>query len=145
MEIREFHWLMSIIQTLDVGLVVLDQEDRVQVWNGFMESHSGRLSHEVKDQVVFDAFPDLDSAWLGRKLAMVRTLNNRAFISWEQRPYLFRFANGRPITGQADQMYQNVTIMPLPDFTGQISHLALLIYDVTDLALGQLAQQVSEE
>ena len=49
MEIREFHWLMNIVQNLDVGLVVLDKEYKVQVWNGFMESHSGRLAGEVRD------------------------------------------------------------------------------------------------
>jgi len=43
MDIREFHWLMNIVQNLDVGLVVLDREYRIQVWNGFMESHSGRV------------------------------------------------------------------------------------------------------
>ena len=36
MDIREFHWLMNIVQNLDVGLVVLDREYRIQVCNGFM-------------------------------------------------------------------------------------------------------------
>ena len=135
MEIREFHWLMNIIQDLEVGLVVLDGDNRIQIWNGFMESHSSRLSYEVKDQNLFTLYPELDRHWLERKLDMVRTLNNKAFISWEQRPYLFRFSNYRPITGAAELMYQNITIMPLPNFTGEIEHLALLIYDVTDQAL----------
>ena len=135
MEIREFHWLMNIIKDLEVGLVVLDGENRIQIWNGFMESHSSRLSYEVKDQNLFDLYPELDRPWLERKLNMVRTLNNKAFNSREQRPTLFRFSNYRPITGAAEHMYQNITIMPLPNFTGEIEHLALLIYDVTDQAL----------
>ena len=76
-----------------------------------------------------------------RKLEMVRQLNSKAFISWEQRPYLFRFSNYRPITGSAEFMYQNVTIMPLPDFTGQIEHIAIVIYDVTDQAIHTLEQK----
>ena len=141
MEIRELHWLITIVQNLEVGLVILDEENRIQVWNGFMESHSGQLSHEVKDQDLFVRFPELDSAWLTRKLEMVRTLNSKAFISWEQRPWLFRFSNYRPITGTADHMYQNVTIMPLADFTGVIRHMAILIYDVTDQAMARLAEE----
>jgi PAS domain-containing protein len=140
MDIREFHWLANIIQALDVGLVVIDVEGRVQIWNGFMESHSGKLSSEVKDRVLFDIYPELDQTWLERKLNMVRTLNTRAFVSWEQKPYLFRFSNYRPITGSAEFMYQNVTIMPLPDFTGIVQHIGLLIYDVTDEALGRQLQ-----
>ena len=140
MDIREFHWLANIIQALDVGLVVIDLENRVQIWNGFMESHSGKLSSEVKDRDLYDIYPNLDQAWLERKLAMMQTLNTRAFISWEQKPYLFRFSNYRPITGSAEFMYQNVTIMPLPDFTGNVQHIGLLIYDVTDEALGRQIQ-----
>ena len=93
MDIREFHWLMNIVQNLDVGLVVLDREYRIQVWNGFMESHSGRLAGEVRDQRLFSLFPDVDKAWLERKANMVFKLNNRAFSTWEQRPYLLRFSN----------------------------------------------------
>jgi PAS domain-containing protein len=137
MEIREFHWLMNIVQNLEVGLLVLDKENHIQVWNSFMESHSSKLSYEVKDRDLFELYPDLDRDWLERKLKMVRTLNNKAFISWEQRPYLFRFSNYRPITGTAPHMYQNVTIMPLPDFTGEVQHLAILIYDVTEQAISR--------
>ena len=74
MEIREFHWLMNIVQNLDVGLVVLDREYRIQVWNGFMESHSGRLAGEVRDQGLFSLFPDVDKAWFERKANMVSNL-----------------------------------------------------------------------
>ena len=141
MEIREFHWLVTIIQNLEVGLVVLDKECRIEIWNSFMESHSSRLGHEVKGKDLFQLYPELDKPWLMRKLEMVRQLNSKAFISWEQRPYLFRFSNYRPITGSAEFMYQNVTIMPLPDFTGQIEHIAIVIYDVTDQAIHTLEQK----
>ncbi len=135
MEIREFHWLMNIVQNLDVGLVVLDKAYRIQVWNGFMESHSGRLASEVRDQGLFERFPDIDKAWLERKANMVFKLNNRAFSTWEQRPYLLRFSNYRPITGSAPYMYQNLTLVPLADFTGEVTHLAIMIYDATDEAM----------
>lgn len=141
MEIREFHWLVTIIQNLEVGLVVLDKQNQIEIWNSFMESHSSRLGHEVKGKSLFELYPEIDKAWLCRKLDMVKQLNSKAFISWEQRPYLFRFSNYRPITGSAEFMYQNITIMPLPDFTGQIDHVAILIYDVTDQATHTLAQK----
>ena len=141
MEIREFHWLMNIVQNLDVGLVVLDKGYRVQVWNGFMESHSGRLAGEVRDQVLFDLFPDVDRAWLERKANMVFKLNNRAFSTWEQRPYLLRFSNYRPITGSAPHMYQNLTLVPLADFGGEVTHLAIMIYDATDEAMLIMGQR----
>ena len=135
MEIREFHWLMNIIKDLEVGLVVLDGDNRIQIWNGFMESHSGRLAGEVRDQGLFSLFPDVDKAWFERKANMVFKLNNRAFSTWEQRPYLLRFSNYRPITGSAPYMYQNLTLVPLADFAGEVTHLAIMIYDATDEAM----------
>ena len=39
-DLLEFHWMMDMLQTVDVGIVVLDKSFSVQVWNGFMESHS---------------------------------------------------------------------------------------------------------
>ncbi|MDO2947209.1 PAS domain-containing protein [Aeromonas simiae] len=135
MEIREFHWLMNIIQNLDVGLVILDTDYRIRVWNGFMESHSGRLTHEVQGGSLFELFPEVDRKWFERKANMVFKLNNRAFSTWEQKPYLLRFSNYRPITGAAPHMYQNLTLVPLADFDGEVTHIAIMIYDVTDEAM----------
>merc|ERR1712000_460108 len=46
-ELGDIHWLMDILQNIDVGLVVLDRNYDIQLWNGFMESHSG-LSPQVQ-------------------------------------------------------------------------------------------------
>ena len=59
---------------------------------------------------------------------------------WQQRPYLLRFETYRPITGQADFMYQNLTIMPLAAAGREVEHVCLMIYDVTEAAEAQLRQ-----
>ena len=56
-EFQEFHWMMDMLQTVDVGIVVLDRNFTVKVWNGFMESHSGPLPSEVRDKTLFSLFP----------------------------------------------------------------------------------------
>lgn len=40
-DIKEVHWLLDIVQCIDVGVVVLDRQYRLEVWNAFMENHSG--------------------------------------------------------------------------------------------------------
>ena len=57
LEMNEIHWLMDMFNTVDVGLVVLDRDYKVCVWNGFMENHSGLLPSAVKDKDLFDLFP----------------------------------------------------------------------------------------
>ena len=41
LDLTEFHWLLAIVQSIDVGVVVLDRDYCVQVWNTFMENRSG--------------------------------------------------------------------------------------------------------
>jgi len=136
-QLNELHWLMEMLHTIDVGLVVLDREYKIQIWNGFMENHSGLLPREVKNQELFPLFEEIPKDWFKRKAESVFTLKNKAFTIWEQRPYLFKFQNYRPITGSADYMYQNTTFIPLMSSTGLVTHLCLLIYDVTDNAINK--------
>tara|TARA_R110002126_G_scaffold33382_42_gene104635 strand:+ start:12969 stop:13946 length:978 start_codon:yes stop_codon:yes gene_type:complete len=136
-DVSEVHWLMDMFQTVDVGLVVLNSDYRIQVWNGFMESHSGLTPRQVRERYLFDLFPEIDEEWLRRKCDPVMLLKNRAFTIWEQRPYIFKFKNYRPITGSAEYMYQNSTIFPLTNTRGQVTHLCIIIYDVTDAAVSR--------
>lgn len=137
-QLNELHWLMEMLHTIDVGLVVLDRQYTIQIWNGFMENHSGLLPREVKNKLIFDLFDEIPKEWFIRKSESVFALKNKAFTIWEQRPYLFRFQNYRPITGTADYMYQNTTFIPLMSSTGEVTHLCLIVYDVTDNAVHKL-------
>jgi diguanylate cyclase (GGDEF)-like protein len=138
-DIREFHWIMDMLQTIDVGLVVLNKDYKVQVWNSFMENHSGLSPRQTKDELLFDIFTELDQTWFRNKADSVFLLKNRSFMTWEQRPYLFKFKNYRPITGTEEHMFQNVTITPLQSASGEVGHICIIIYDVTDIASNRKA------
>lgn len=137
-QFKEFHSLMGMLQNLDVGLVVLDREYKIQLWNNFMESHSGFHPYEVRDKRIFDAFPEINAEWFKHKAECVFQLNTRAFTTWEQRPYLFKFKNYRPITGSSEFMYQNVTIIPLDSSTSEVERIGIIVYDVTDIAVNRI-------
>ncbi|WP_246128660.1 GGDEF domain-containing protein [Pleionea sediminis] len=134
LEINELHWMMDMLTNVDVGLVVLDSGYTIQTWNRFMQDHSGKADAEVKNKSIFEVFPEVPEAWFKHKIDSVFMLHSRAFSTWEQRPYLFKFKNYRPITGTEDTMYQNATMIPIMSAGGDVSHVCLLIYDVTDIA-----------
>lgn len=142
---NEFHWLMDMLESVEVGLVVLDLDFHVQAWNGFMEHHSGITASRIQEKNLFEVFPDIPQAWLTRKVDAVAMLNTRAFTSWEQRPYLFRFRNTRPITGTEEFMFQNLTISPITGSNGQVEKVCLLIYDVTEFASSKRALERANE
>lgn len=133
-----FHFLVDMLESVEIGLVVLDLDFNIQLWNGFMENHSALTSTAVRDKNIFSLFPELPEAWLKRKIDTVVTLSTRAFTSWELRPYLFRFGNSRPVTGTSPYMYQNITISPLAEPDGSIKRVCLMIYDVTDVACSRI-------
>ena len=139
LDITEFHWLLDMLQTIDVGLVVMDREFNILVWNSFMENHSGLSPDVVKDKSIFDVFKEIPEEWLRKKARSVFLLKNRTFTTWEQRPYVFKFKNYRPITGTARYMYQNTTIIPLGSTDSTVNHICMTIYDVTDAAVNKLA------
>jgi len=145
-ELKDIHWLIDMIQNIDVGLVVIDLEMNVQVWNGFMENHSGLLTAHVVDKKLDELFSELPKQWLQQKLDTICILKNKAFTTWEQRPYLFHFKSYRPITSNAAFMYQNVTFLPLSDITQKVTQVCLIVYDVTDVALNkQMATEANEK
>ncbi|NHI01322.1 GGDEF domain-containing protein [Oceanimonas sp. MB9] len=142
---QDFHWMMDMLESVDLGLVVLDLEFRIELWNGFMENHSGLGAGQALGKSLFQLFPELPEQWLRRKVDTVVTLNTRAFTCWEQRPRLFRFHSTRPVTGTHEYMFQNLTLHPLADADGQIRRVCLMIHDVTDVAAGKLALEQANE
>lgn len=142
-KLSELHWLLAIVQNIDVGVVVLDRDYKVEVWNTFMENRSGRLPAEARQCCFFDLFPEIDEQWFRRKVESVVTLGTPSFTVWEQRPYLLHFKNYQPITGLEDFMYQNTTLLPLRSVSGAIEHVCLIIYDVTDVATNRNQLQVA--
>ncbi|MFT5593586.1 MAG: diguanylate cyclase [Oceanicoccus sp.] len=134
-DMTEFHWFMDILQTIDAGLVVLDRNYNIKLWNGFMENHSGIRPDQAKGNNLFDLFTEIDKEWFKKKAESVFLLNTRGFTISEQRPFLFKFKNNYPITGRAEFMYQNSTMIPLNNIEGVTDHICLIIYDVTAAAM----------
>jgi diguanylate cyclase (GGDEF)-like protein len=131
----------ELLSSIEVGVVILDRNFQVKVWNKFMENHGGKRAHDVIGSSVFTHFPDIDQQWLRTKVDPVFNLKSPVFIIWEQRPYLFKFGCNRPVTCAAEYMYQNVTMFPIVDKSGNVEQFCMLVYDVTEQALGKLGME----
>ncbi|MGJ8679385.1 diguanylate cyclase [Paraglaciecola sp.] len=137
----EMHWKHDLLGSIEVGIVVLDKDYNVKVWNQFMENHSNIAPGNIQDKCVFDFFPEIDKSWLKKKADPAFMLKSPVFVIWEQRPYLFKFDSNRPITSLSEFMYQNITIFPLASLSGQVDQICIVIYDVTNEAVSRLGMQ----
>ncbi|HBC57160.1 MAG TPA: diguanylate cyclase [Gammaproteobacteria bacterium] len=126
-----------VVDQVDLGIVVFDNDLNVLYWNHFMETHSGFSSERVMQNNLFELFPELPHKWLERKVRGVFLLRNYAFTTWEHRPYLFRFKHHRPISGGAEYMHQNCTFIPVKNEAGDVEAVCLTIADVTDASIYQ--------
>ena len=138
LDIADFHWVTQILDTMDSGLIVLDQDYKVCVWNSFMQSYSGILSQNILGECLFDHFEDLPRRWLETKLKTSADLETRSFSSWENRPYLFKFNNFSPVSNSSNLMFQDIVITPLRSLSGEISHIAIQINDVSETARNRI-------
>jgi two-component system NtrC family sensor kinase len=129
--------LESLVERIDVGIFAVDRSATVVLWNTFMAIHSGKSSAAMLGQNLFAMFPELPRAWLEKKLESVFILGNNAFTLWNLRPYLFRFANSRPITGGLAEMRQNVTFLPIRFAGGEVALVCGTVFDYTDTAIAQ--------
>lgn len=148
-EMKEFHWMMQILDNMDAGLVVLDRENRVVIWNSFMQSYSGVPPQSILGKDLFEYFQQLPKAWLEAKITNATLLETRCFSSWENRSYLFKFKNFSPASHGSQFMYQDVVLTPLKSLSGEVSHIAIQINDVSETAhnkiyLDETNQQLEE-
>ncbi|MBU2097285.1 MAG: GGDEF domain-containing protein [Gammaproteobacteria bacterium] len=142
-EMLQQHLLFQLLQTLDNGLVMLDRNYTITLWNGFMENHSGIHVSHARGKNLFDLFPDLPETWLKRKIDSVIKLQTRAFCTWEEHPRVFNFKSTRPLTGHSALMFQNITLIPLLGLDSQVNQVCMQVFDVTEIATKKIALQAA--
>ncbi|MGX9416699.1 GGDEF domain-containing protein [Vibrio sp. RC27] len=139
----EFHWAMQVMDTIDVGLVVVDREYNVCLWNSFMQGYSGVRADKIMSNNLFSVIDGLPEQWLKSQIDSCAELGSRSFSNWEDRPFIFEFVNYSPISNGMDVMYQNLVLTPLKSLNGEISHVCLMIQDVSDIAKNKITLRES--
>lgn len=136
----------SILNWLQVGIVALDRQLRVTLWNRFMENHGKIPADAVLGRSLFECFDDLPRPWLEKKLKSTLVLGATHHVSWRQRPYIFRFQPGAGLAVDSDFMFQDCSIWPLRGPGRQVLGVGLSLHDVTEIAITQrLLEQATEQ
>lgn len=133
----ELHWLLDIIQSTDVGIVVIDEGFKIEVYNRFMQAHSNVNAEDIIGTSIFDVFPDLNDDWFIRRVNSVFKLGVPVYTTFNQRDNIFDFKLKLPIHSDSDHMYQNTTFVPLRSSANQVLKVAIIVYDETNMAESQ--------
>ena len=133
-DFSDLHWLLDVIQSSNVGIVVLDREMRVEVFNRFMQAHSGIRPDQAIGQSIFELFPEVSRQWFERRVTSVFELEIPVYTTWTERPWVFHFPLRLPIHYKLDTMYQNAMFVPLHSAQNAVERVGIVVYDVTEIA-----------
>lgn len=124
-----------IIETVDMGIFILDPEFRVQRWNPWIEEKSGIPEAEILHRNIFDVFPSLREQGFERRFREVVDSRSFAVLSQAFHSYLLPFPTGENPreSGAISYMQQQVKIMPLLGPNNDVVGILTSIEDVTEM------------
>ena len=124
----------QIIEMVNIGIVILDKDLTIQLWNRWMESHSNLTAEKIVGRPLLECFPNIDTPRFHRNFKAVLAFGNFSFFSQKLHNYLFPFKTSNVIGANFNYMQQNCTMGPLRDEDTRISHVFITVQDVTAIA-----------
>jgi len=125
----------QIFDAINIGLVILDRDLKVQKWNRWMEVHSGIPEAKIIGSSIFETFPNLDNPKFHRSCKSVFSFGNFCFFSQKLHHYLFPFKSTSYFESLFEYMQQSCAIGPLRDENNVIQNLFIYVQDVTEVAV----------
>ncbi len=125
----------QIFNAINIGLVILDRDLKVQKWNRWMEIHSGIAEDKIIGSSVIEIFPNLNNPKFNRSCKSVFSFGNFCFFSQKLHHYLFPFKSTSYFETLFEYMQQSCAMGPLRDENNVIQNLFIYIQDVTEVAV----------
>ena len=121
--------LPDVFQAMDAGVIIVDRELRIRLWNGWMETTSGRPSGAVIGEPLTAVFPRLRPTVMeafraaidGKPTLLSQSLHRYA-IELPPPPGFEAF----------EQMQQSMRVAPIESHGDSISGAIAIIHDVTE-------------
>lgn len=124
----------QIVETIDIGLIVLDRELLVTGWNRWMEIHSGIPATEMIGCSLPERYTKLAEPKYRRVFKSVLWFGSYACFSQKLHQYLIPLKNPHASVDQIPFMQQSCSAAPLRDRQGAITGLFISVHDVTEYA-----------
>ena len=112
-----------IFDTVDTGLIVLDEQTHVVGWNSWMARASGRPAADVVGKTLYEVFPDLNSPRLSTAIDDAFAVGSSSVLTHTLNK-LFSLADE-----SGEPLMQNVVVRPIA--TGTQRYCLLQVFDVT--------------
>jgi len=132
MESSQNNLASALVEQVGVGLIILDQELRIQYWNAFIGRSSGKSLEQARNQPLVSVFPEADTPRLQKMLEQARDQGRQVYTQWKDDPYLIHLPfspSGKP----GALMLQSTLFFPFRTADGTACY-GLVLFDTTELA-----------
>ena len=123
-----------IFDTIDCGLIMLDEKLNVIYWNKWLEIRVKISKEEIFQKNICEVFPTINEKKFKRKTKTTLLLNTPSFYNVEPNRFLIPIKLNSITNNIFENMQQKVTIVPY-DIKEKI--VCLYIYDLTEQSENQ--------
>jgi PAS domain S-box-containing protein len=120
--------LGSIVDDIPVGILVVDRDSRVRLWNARLEAETHRPRREVLGRNVFELFSGQVQASLEQTLRSVLRTGKREVLA-------NHFIDDPALVSKPS--YVSIKVNPLKDDSGQVNAVVVAVEDVTERACAE--------
>ena len=131
----ELALLASVMDAVNIGAIVLDQAQRIVLWNRWMMQHSGHTASAVMGVNLLSLYPDLQGRRIDTAVKQALSDGLPSVLSQTLHKSPFELYSNLTARGRAERMQQAVAIRPL-SVAGAERHCLIEINDVS-IAVGR--------
>jgi diguanylate cyclase (GGDEF)-like protein len=121
----------QMVETLNLGVLVLDAEGRIAYWNRSLASASGIETEAAVGRLLFELYPEIDRPSFRRDLKSVLSFGNFAYFSQKLHGHLLSMPPAPGSPPGFERMEQSCVMGPLRE-GGKIAYAYIVIEDVTE-------------
>jgi len=105
--------LQGVIDCIDVGTLVLDANERVVLWNRWMDQHSGVMGAETLERSFCDLFPEQRGKRLEAAIGQALRSNLPSLLSQTLNRWPLPLYANKSAAEKGERMQQQITVTPL--------------------------------
>jgi diguanylate cyclase (GGDEF)-like protein/PAS domain S-box-containing protein len=125
-------FLRSITDAGEIGIVMIDAERRIKLWNAWMAKASGVAVDQADGRTLAEVFPNLYGSRIEASVDSALERNMSAILSSSLNKKLFPLSREGRVPGRTEPMHQIVVTKPV-NAEGRRSCL-VQVFDVTSMA-----------
>ena len=128
----------QILETINIGIVILERDMTVRAWNRWMAFHSGIAEDFILGRKLLDFYPNLAAPKYTRFIMSVFSFGNYAYFSQKLHHFLFSMNNSHASSDIIPLMQQSCTAGPIRDLNGRIEKIFIAVQDVTENVVNEM-------